>query len=271
MVDRQDLRGIYNVEYFSGSQAAIYIGDTWIDEITSFGYEVSNRRSPIFGYASQLYDAVSEGQILVQGQFSINFKEAGYLFLVLDRYQKFFNSSYRSSLIPAGNTVDRPNVYTTNEQNIEKIIQGETNIFTRNEALQNLVTVLSQDKNINEIENINDRLNTIGSNAAGFASSSRAVPEGISTAENMQEIFEDKIWGSPAGDKSLDNETRRADDPKLNPFDIYLVYGDYIGSNLPNHTVRKLSDVVIVGSAQQIVSDGQPLQEVYSFIARNIV
>ena len=76
-------QGIYNVEYFSGSQASIFIGDVFVDEITFFAFSVSQERVPLYGYGDQLFRDVSKGPVLVQGQFSINFKEAGYLFLIL--------------------------------------------------------------------------------------------------------------------------------------------------------------------------------------------
>lgn len=80
--------GVYNAEYFDGSQVAIYMGDIWIDEITSFNFQVTHTKRPLYGYADQYFRAVSKGQILVEGSFTINFKEAGYLWLALNEYFK---------------------------------------------------------------------------------------------------------------------------------------------------------------------------------------
>ena len=80
--------GIYNVDYYSGAQVGIFIGDILVDEVTSMQYMVRQSRRPLYGYADTLYRAMAKGQVIVQGQFTINFKEAGYLWVILDRYQK---------------------------------------------------------------------------------------------------------------------------------------------------------------------------------------
>src|SRR3990167_7047716 len=76
-------------DYFTGTQASIYIGDVYVDEVVSYAYSVQQTKTPIYGYASQLFDAVSAGPVLVTGNFSINFKESGYLYLILMRYKQF--------------------------------------------------------------------------------------------------------------------------------------------------------------------------------------
>src|SRR5678809_314400 len=83
---------IYDLDYFSSQQAALYIGDVFVDEVIALSYSVQQSKTPIYGYASQLFDAVSHGTVIVQGQFSVNFKESGYLWLILHRYKRFQNA-----------------------------------------------------------------------------------------------------------------------------------------------------------------------------------
>jgi hypothetical protein len=276
--EKQSLRqGIYNVDYFSGAQCALYIGDTWVDEVTSMTYSVRQNRMPLYGYADQLFKDVSKGQVLVQGEFTINFKEAGYLFLILDRYQTLMNN--RPSLM---HTYSRPGIAHRSGQgkngtpfaasdldqreSIESLINNDeefTNI-ERNRILQALAAG-------KEIEVKGDlagsRQREAAASLGGFSSQTRASG-GIGAAENIFEAFEDIIWKKP---KELDNLHRRADDPRLNPFDIYMAFGDFAGDNNANHTIQKLSGVHIIGSVKQVVIDGQPIQEAYSFIARNLI
>lgn len=244
-------QGLYNIEYFSGSQAAIYIGDIWVDEITSFSYRVSNTKTPIYGYASELYDDVSKGRVLIQGEFTINFKEAGYLFLILNRYQQMMNgkkskfSPYRSS-----DEVSR--------MNIEAIMDNEMTTFDRNKMLRNLVYSTADEQFRIDAQKT----------LTGFSSQTRSEG-GIDVSEHIFEAFEDAVWSTTQED--LDNRTRRADDPDLNPFEIYLSFGDFADDNSVNHTIQKISGVHITGSMKTVVANGEPIQETYTFIGRNLV
>lgn len=71
-------------EYFSGADITIYFGDLWIDEITSLSFVLREPVMPVYGYASYTWDDIARGSRIVEGEFRIAFKEAGYLFVVLD-------------------------------------------------------------------------------------------------------------------------------------------------------------------------------------------
>lgn len=276
-------RGIYNVEYFSGAQVSLYIGDVWVDEVTTLSYQVMQNRRPIYGYASTLFDDVSEGQVLVQGQFTINFKEAGYLWLILDRYQRQFAG--KDSLTE----FDGPfkNSGTADRRNIEQIVNNEQSTFQRNRTLLNLAKRMAETGGGRNYTSLNDflgnrvRFDTVGAGSkaslGGFASTQRALsrsdPEQrnrVGRAEGIFEAFEDVLW---AADEKLDDAllTRRADDPRLNPFEIFVAFGDFAGDNDANHTIERLQEVNILGKSKQIVIDGMPIQEQYTFIARNSI
>ncbi len=260
--------GIYNTEYFSGSQVALYIGDVWVDEITTISYAVSQARTPIYGYADQLFRDVSKGPIIVQGQFTINFKEAGYLFVILDHYHARIKG--RSVLQPFQGSDE------VSRLNIEQVLNSEMSTFERNKLFQDMANWASYEHKTGlgpSEGDISEKaksavIESAQAGLTGYAATLRAQG-GIGKAENDFEDFEDAVWGKSQGD--LDADTRRADDPRLNPFDIFVSFGDYAGDNSANHTIQKLSDVHIVGTSKQIVIDGQPISEAYGFIARNII
>lgn len=70
--------------YYSGTDIRIYFGDKWIDEIVEIEWSLQEQLAPIFGYASYTWDKVARGNRFVQGSFSINFKEAGYLQTIIN-------------------------------------------------------------------------------------------------------------------------------------------------------------------------------------------
>jgi len=80
-----------NAEYFSGSQASIFIGDIWVDDIVDWQCSLGANAKPIYGYGSTFYDHAAQGRVLVQGSFTINFREPNYLFAILARYNKYKN------------------------------------------------------------------------------------------------------------------------------------------------------------------------------------
>lgn len=268
-------RGIYNIDYYSGAQVALYIGDVWVDEITSMSYAVHQNRTPLYGYNDQLFRDVSKGQVIVQGEFSINFKEAGYLFVILNRYKNLTEGkSTRMNPFISGDAVSHANIETM-------INNKEINVRERNEIKQILAaTYAKKNRERKGIQSERDFYNYGFSEAtrtSGLASLTGHASDprlGKGSAESLFEAFEDKIWGREEdrlGEGGGRIDARRADQTELNPFDIYIAFGDYAGSDKANHTVQKITDVHIIGTSKQIVIDGQPIQEVYNFIARNIV
>lgn len=70
---------LYAQEYFTGSQASIYIGDVWIDEVFGVQFLATQNVLPLYSYASSKFDAIARGKVLIQGYFEINFIDEGYL------------------------------------------------------------------------------------------------------------------------------------------------------------------------------------------------
>lgn len=75
---------LFPEEYFTAADCYVYFNDVWLDELTGLSFSLHETVNPIFGYASNTWDYVGRGKRLVQGQFSIAFTEAGYLWTVLD-------------------------------------------------------------------------------------------------------------------------------------------------------------------------------------------
>jgi hypothetical protein len=75
--------------YFTTTQARMYVGNVFMDELNTVQYALQANRVPIYGYASRDFDAVGTGKALVQGQIVINFISDGYLYTLLKEYDKF--------------------------------------------------------------------------------------------------------------------------------------------------------------------------------------
>lgn len=75
---------IFPEEYFTGSDIYVYFNDVWLDELSGLSFSLNEIVNPVFGYASNTFDYVGRGRRIVKGQFRMAFKEAGYMFTVLD-------------------------------------------------------------------------------------------------------------------------------------------------------------------------------------------
>lgn len=79
-------------KYFTTTQARMYIGNLFIDELNTVQFAYQGNRIPIYGYCSEDMDAVGTGKRLVQGQLLINFISEGYLYTVLNEYQRVMSA-----------------------------------------------------------------------------------------------------------------------------------------------------------------------------------
>lgn len=94
--------------YFTMTQARLYIGNLFIDELSNIQFVLQDNQIPVYGYASRYYDALAQGKSLVQGQLAINFISEGYLYTTLKAYSTFITQGNQPAVTPAtGQQQDR--------------------------------------------------------------------------------------------------------------------------------------------------------------------
>lgn len=221
---------IFNEDYFSGADVNIYFGDIWVEEATSLQFGLQEEVLPIYGYQSFTMDSVSRGRRIVQGQFSINFKSTGYLQQVLQ------NATAIN--------------YAVNQAQVEGVIKPE-------------------DFKKYKLEDI-------------------LVMYGKESFEQIASEYEQALWGTAEDSKNLLSNGSRTFFP-TDPygFDLKVNYGSVSEAfeNSSNHyftsalrmpaqvTVETVNGVQINGMQKVGIGtsyEGQPITEVYSFLARDI-
>lgn len=80
-IDSRPVSG-YKTYYYTGGQAQIYYEDVFLDEVSSLQFTTATNKTPIYGYSSVYFDTVAKGNLLVQGNFVVNFVNANYLQIV---------------------------------------------------------------------------------------------------------------------------------------------------------------------------------------------
>lgn len=219
--------------YYSGTDTQIFFGDLWVDEIVEIEWSMVEQVAPIYGYSSYTFDKVARGNRYVQGSFAINFKEVGYLQMILDSL---------SSDMKENKTWFNLEEYVDKQENSSSFDAREKYKGTSVSALLN--------------------------NFYGEANK-----------------YEEAIWGRKS-DYSSELNSRKdssffydvranANNKKLQDkgFNILLNYGrreqDLRGS-LSSKTAQSIVGVQLTGVSQQIDPSGNPVREVYSFIAKDI-
>jgi hypothetical protein len=74
--------------YFTATQARMYIGNLFIEELAGVQFVLQANKVPLYGYAADLFDAIGQGKSLVQGQLMVQFISEGYLYTVLNEYKR---------------------------------------------------------------------------------------------------------------------------------------------------------------------------------------
>lgn len=267
----------YPYDFFSGSDAKVYLGDIYVEDIITIQYNVTQSKVPIYGYASQLFDAIAKGQVLVEGTLAINFKEVGYLNLIQAQLESQRRGFLSNGALKA--TIDK------SLKSSAKFTPGLNYIGDNAKPDNYGAVVLSdgtpqiirQQETIEEIL-LNKKSSLALANTLGVASNSDK------DFEDFAEILEDTIWGDTNGKPfAAENKLKRIDEFDYSPnggiyssknspsntLNILITFGD-INDYRAEHTLISINDVHFTSSSMIVAPDGNPIAESYTFIARNI-
>ena len=263
----------YETDYFNGSVVSVYFGDVFVDDISFITFSATTPKIPVFPYNKDIPSALLNGNSFVQGSFGINFKESAYLYVILQRFMEQKKKIQSVAPYNAEKEKELQKAYTKYLHTIKNCNKSFDSLdpISREEYINNALTELSKfnDGKISR-ETIEKMKNTKGSAASFDYNKENTLESDIAMGmlmglendlqfESLAEAFETKIWAS-ADDKDFG----RVD--KLPAFDIFIVYGDF-DNQLANHTVRKIRHAKLTGVQQQVNVSGEPIQELYTFMA----
>lgn len=205
-----------NKKYYSGSQASLYIGDVWVDEIINYSFTLQHDRSPVYGYGSQHWDFMPKGTIIVMGEFTINFKEPNYLWIILERYKKFRLTGKR------------------NESEDKKLRNLQDKFKTSPDTFAN------------------DTRRSLNAFFEAGTQDLQSVAQAIKLNFNEQGLVE--------------NQSKKRELLNHSSFNMVLGYG----KPGPDSIGERINDIQIMQKTKVLESDGRPITETYSFIARDM-
>lgn len=221
--------------YFSGSSVSIFFNHILVDEITSIQYELNETIQPIYGFNSYTFDRVSRGTRIVQGQFSINFSDKGYLQNILKALcsptEEVSFDGFPVPYYKGDNSVN----------NLRKLLAASAP-----EALESLKQDLKTQLWGSTIQNYN------------------------STPTNPKYQFPHFYSGETDLLKGPGFDLRIEFNPDENGagFTENLASNGFGSPSFQTHQI--LNEVHIFSSSQSIGNDGSTIQETYSFIAKDL-
>ena len=228
-------------DFYSGSQITVWFGDILMDDINSIQWARTQNKRPIYGYASQEFDTVANGTVLVQGNFTINFRQVGYLTAIMEEIKNIYRD------ITGGKTSEEKAKFDSEAwPQVRKFIGHH---------LKNGTFGPTTNQEIKDIGNSTDFL-------------------------ELANIYENTIWGEVSAVDEYGKQRKIVADIAQsemipNGFNILITYGNTSGSDNQTlnsrlqSTTKALNGVHLMGESQAIQVGGQPVQEQYNFIARS--
>jgi hypothetical protein len=240
---------INKFDFYSGSQIGVWFDTIYLDDINSIQWTRQQSKKPLYGYASQLFDSVANGTVLISGNFTVNFRQSGYLASVMGAIKHLYNS-------------------TSNKENWP--------------ALRNIIDAHMKNgtfgpKTITELQDLGSSPDFIElSKAYEDIVWGPGVPLGDQPGRNTPQSVRD------ASERSYNEDSNRRRPSDIaqsydapDGFNITITYGNN-ATNQPNSisdylqsTSKSLNGVHLLGESQIIQVGGQPAMEQYEFIARN--
>lgn len=283
----------YPYDYFSGIDAKVFFGDVWVDDIVTIQYTVNQNKIPIYGYASQLYDAVARGTVIVQGTLTVAFKEMGYLNLVqriIENQRRGAKAALEAKVRELAEKADKNKLeFIPNLQGTPDRAGNTLGLAGVGFAPNGTAQIIRQGETIESILLSRKGGNVVSSGLSAILYN-EPNPNGNRDFEDFAEVMEDTIWGDSNGrplGKKL--KFRRADefdytysalgedtggiivgrDDYADTLNILLTFGD-INDFRAEHTVMSINDVHFVSQGVLLSPTGDPIGETYNFFARDI-
>lgn len=228
-------------DFYSGSQITVWFGNVMIDDINSIQWMRTQSKRPVYGYASQLMDTVCNGIVMIQGSFTINFRHSGYMAAVMEGIKKIYQ------VLSTGSPLEKDQFDAKQWPVVNSLISSH---------LKNGTFGPQTPQQIIDIGNSPDFF-------------------------ELAKLYEQTVWQEmTSADAKYKDSNKRAGDVAQSiiipdGFNILISYGN------PGHVEKKtfsdhmksanksLDGVHLVGESQMIQVGGQPVQEQYSFIAKD--
>lgn len=244
-------------KYFASNQTLIFVGPYLIDEALACSYKLEQRKVPIYGYASQYYDAVASGKVIVTGSLTINYVDSGYLYLAMvEATSKNFRTSTYAEIdkaIRGSNDLGKKISSQLGEILRETPYGSDPN---NSRSMRNVAQLVAQNPLASQ-----ETIQTLRKKYWNAAIQNSAFRRNATTAD-IQRFFSTQNRGNTNPDTFL--FARPDQMPSIN---LTVSHGNPLQDD--KNTYRVIRDLHIVSVEQHISPTGQAQSETYTFFARS--
>lgn len=241
---RTKLPAKYDDFYPAGTQAKVFFGSVWVDDLVSIQWDAVEQKAPLYGYNSDVFDGVAPGTKIVQGVLTIAFKKAGYISAILTSLRK----RGIGSLDPVGD-YKRAKADIRNEQ---RRLSWRQTISTAplTGALEDSVSAVPR---TNKIEQLLDL----------------AKQDDTSLYDLISQNLRNSMWGNTRSNPFTvtDHDKSETGLKVVRGFDIFITYGHPEGDQ-KDFTKKLIENCHITAVRQQFGATGEPIMEGYTFFGK---
>ena len=186
----------YEMDYYAGSQVLVFFEEVLVDDCVRIAWTVEQSRNPVYGYASQYFNTITDGVVIATGSLWIGFKEAAYIPVILRHVaaRKGDGGSFFASpaVLPSSGTAHSTSLLQSSEEWEGGVIEGGARMAgeAQRASVERLLEAGAADPDDGDVQ----------ASLAQIATSLGALDD--QAFEDIAELFEDALWYGTAGPDS---------------------------------------------------------------------
>lgn len=233
----------YDTTYWSGQDLEVYFNDIHMDETTQVNWQVLERIQPYYHYSDFVASRIHHGARIVNGEITVNFKQSGYMYSVLEA-------------IRSGNT--SPSLTQSLEEKAPRFDETSGVSFDPENANDKAITAYIKSYS-NSVKVQEDRVASVYNGIPARVRNRAGIFETAIGGFDITVLFGNHLTSGLSLRYNTENNYYARNSIKPMPEAIKPVTG------------IKILGVSILGTAIAADDSGRPIMETFSFQARNIV
>jgi hypothetical protein len=243
---------VFDTAYYSGLDVGIYADNIYLGEAINLQYQVVENNIPYYGYASYTWQRVAKGTRMIQGSFTINFKEDFYIAKLL-RVLRLREQAIASGPPKGASAQSMPTMQQALQGNVS--LDNYLAMAGGNQPGQQLGAYHAVASAFEQA--LWGKGNPLGS---GLTSNTHAPL--FYAGPNGFTIY--LRYGQPIGAPPTMLPTQNVINPLGGVQPVPQVKGASVGA------IERIVGVEIVGVGKMIDDSGRPVTEVYNFMAKDL-
>ena len=264
------------MQYYSGADCRVYFDHVQLEDIDSIGFQLAQNIRPIYGYHSYTFNALQYGTRLVQGYFQKHFTDGNYLPSVLaavemarrgnDNAKLYTDKTYSgiNNVTAAGATTPGHNALdgATIEDIVARLVSDNTSSPPNPSTYRQIVSRLNARR-------FPDRTGATALQVQQDKATAALTVDGLFPPRPLNNDF---MYNPANSYLRSSGFTLTVDfgDTKITSADFTVSEGK--PGYITGGTFRQLHEVhIVAGPNTQMDTEGKPVAELYTFIAKDLL